>query len=187
MVVQVPGVPRLAVVMPGKADYPPEEPRLTGGGLRRWPWESGDLCIARPLVGARTASVRGGARGRELRRVGLLCGQPYPCGQLRVARRLVRGGAAGVGGIGRDGKLRSPQNGGARLKPAVFRVIAERLPLRVKSVFREPCAVSESTPPGVDGGRQKPRQGARCGVDLGIARSLTAGRSHRVGAGLLTR
>ena len=83
--------------------------------------------------------------------------------------------------------MRSPQNGGSRLKPAVFRVIPKSLPLRVMPKHRPPRVISRPTPLRVVGVGENPRQGARRGVDLHVARSLTVGRFPPAGAGLLTR
>jgi hypothetical protein len=52
---------------------------------------------------------------------------------------------------------------------------------------RPPRVISQPKPLRVAGVGENPRQGARRGVDLHVARSLTAGRFARVGAGLLTR
>ena len=52
---------------------------------------------------------------------------------------------------------------------------------------RPPCVISRPTPLRVVGVGENPRQGARRGVDLRVARSLTTGRFPPAGAGLPTR
>jgi hypothetical protein len=83
----------------GKIGYRGERSLL--GVLRRWPRLSGDLRVARRLVDGRATRVRGiGIPGCTCRR------------RRRGAPKVLR-----------DRKLRSPQDGGSRLKPAEFRVI----------------------------------------------------------------
>jgi hypothetical protein len=179
-----------------------EELSLLIGVLRRWPRLRGDLGVARLVVYGRAIRAGGGSRRWVLRMGSVLRRKPCLSGYLRVARLLVHDRVTRVRAVanlgwtcrrrprGASKSLRdrlSAQDRWSRLKAAVKRVVSKCLPLRVKPVLRESRAVPAVTPPRVARGRENPRQRARRGMDLRVARSLTDRRSARVGAMLLTR